>query len=263
MSTNIALQHFRVLGIDRSPNTGIYVLSEQVIVYFAGNNIVQHNLESKEQRFIAYTDSERGDAKCVAVTTNATLMAFALEMEASIIHIVDLQSWSRRPSINLPSGFSPTPFTALAFSGNSKFLIAQGTSADSTLFYFDVKSGNLLGFQKVTTTTPGSSGNTVNCISFNPNEPNSICCSGRGVFRQLTRSDKGFTVKQSSMTNKDTLDFKSHIWTMDGRTIILALADGRLSQVDSSSLRVDINLNNTSGTAVTQLTATPKGFICV
>jgi hypothetical protein len=69
----------------------------------------------------------------------------------------------------------------------------------------------------------------------NPTGPNSICCTGRGIFRRLTKGDKGFTVKQSAMTNKDSLDFKSQIWTSDGRTIILTLSDGRISQVNISS----------------------------
>jgi hypothetical protein len=48
MTVPVSLQYYRVLGIDRSPNTGIYMLNEQNVVYFAGNNIMLHNLESKE-----------------------------------------------------------------------------------------------------------------------------------------------------------------------------------------------------------------------
>jgi WD40 repeat protein len=192
-------------------------------------------------------------------------MAFALELDASTIHIVDLQSWKRRNSIMLLSGFSLTPFIALVFSGNNKFLIAQGTSTDSLLFYFDVKTGGLASSHKVVggTNTANPYNALVTYISVNPIDPNSICCTGRGIFRQLTKGDKSFTVKQSAMTNKDSLDFKSHIWTSDGRTIILALSDARISQVDSSSVRVDINLNNPTGASVTHLTATQKGFGCV
>ena len=261
----VSLHHFRVLGIDRSPATGIYMLNEQTVVYFSGNNIVNHNLETNQQRFIAYTDTERGDAKCVAITPNGTLLAYALELDASIIHMIDLQTWQRRPVISLPNGFLPTPFSCLAFSSNGKFLIAQGASSESLLYYFDVKSGSLLGSQKVINQPSSGAASTsvVTCISINPIEPNSICCTGKAIFRQLTKNDKGFTMKQSSMTNKDNFDFKSHIWTADGRTVIVALADGRLSQIDSTSVRVDININNTSGGPVMHLTATQKGFVCV
>jgi WD40 repeat protein len=191
-------------------------------------------------------------------------MDFALELDASMIHVVDLQAWQRRPSIALQSGFSPTSFTCLAFSGNGKFLIAQGGIAESILHYFDVKNGNHLGGTKVTTNpSSGSASNAiVTCISINPNEPASICCTGRGIFRLINKSDKGFIIKQSSMANKDTFDFRSHIWTLDGRTIITALADGRISQLDLSLVRVDINLNNPTGNPVTHLTATQKGFLC-
>jgi WD40 repeat protein len=241
------------------------MLNEQTVVYFAGNNLVLHNLDTKEQRFLSYTDTERGEAKCVTVASTVTLMAFALELDASTIHMVDLQAWQRRPSISLPSGFSPTSFTCLAFSGNGKFLIGQGGTGESMLHYFDVKNGNHLGGTKVTTnpSTTSSVNAIVTGISINPNEPASICCTGRGIFRLINKSDKGFIIKQSSMANKDTFDFRSHIWTLDGRTIITALADGRISQLDLSLVRVDINLNNPTGNPVTHLTATQKGFLCV
>jgi hypothetical protein len=67
-------------------------------------------------------------------------------------------------------------------------------------------------------------------------------------------------VKQSALTNKNSLDFKSQIRTSNGRMMVLALADGRISQVDNSSVRVDINLSNPT---VTPLTAMQKGFVCV
>jgi hypothetical protein len=44
-------------------------------------------------------DIERGDAKCVDVAADEPLMPLALELDASTIHIVDLQSWQRRNSI--------------------------------------------------------------------------------------------------------------------------------------------------------------------
>jgi WD40 repeat protein len=62
---------------------------------------------------------------------------------------------------------------------------------------------------------------------------------------------------------QDSLDFKSQIWTSEGRTIILALFDGWISQANISSVRVDIDLNNPTGATVTPLTATQEGFVCV
>ena len=267
MTTNqIGLQLSHVLGIDRNPNTGIYMPNENTIIYFAGNNLVNHNLETHEQRFLPYTDNEKGDVKCVAVTPNITLLAYGLEIDASTIYIIDVTNWVKRKTpITLPAGSSPTTFSALAFSSNGKNLIAQGASSEALLYYFEVQNGSLLGHQKITN-NPNSTSNAntvVNCISFNPTENNSICCTGRGIFRQLTKSDKGFIVKQGSMTNKDSVDFKSHIWTSDGKGVVVSSSDGRLGNIENSSVMVNIALSNTSGAPVTNLTATPKGFICV
>jgi WD40 repeat protein len=243
----VKLQPFRVLGIDRSRNTRIYVLSEHSVVYFAGTHIVKHDLESGEQRLLPYTDIEHGEANCVAVTTNSALMAFAVEMDCSIIHLVDIQNWRHRPPILLPAESLSAPVTALAFSGNSKFLVAH---AGDSLFYFDVKGGNLLG----TYTGPRDPlRGEVTCISFNPTDPLSICCTGNDIFRQLTKGPRGFTLKRSSIKSA-----KFHVWTLDGRTLILALADGGLLQVDSPSARVEIPLCDP-----THLVATQKGFLCV
>jgi len=265
-ANQIGLQHFRVLGIDRSSNTGVYMLNDNSVVYFSGNNIVSHNLENRDQRFLPYTDTSRGDVKSVAITPNTltgvALLAFSLELDASIIYLVDVMNWKRLKPITLPSSFTTMSFTALAFSSNGKFLIAQGNT-DSLLFYFDVSNGNLLGSHKVTAgPTTGPMNSVVTCISFNPTDHNSICCSGKGIFRQLTRSDKGFTVKQGPTTNRDSMDFKSHIWVGDGR-IITSTADGHLHCVEGPNVMMQLNLKNTSGTAPTHLTPTPKGFVCV
>jgi hypothetical protein len=101
----------------------------------------------------------------------------------------------------------------------------------------------------------------VTCISFTPSYAAPICCSGGVLFSRLTKRGKGFTVKQSVMTKTDTPDFKSRIWTLDRRTIVLVLADGRFWQVDSSSVRVDINLNNATDSLAPHLMVTPEGFI--
>jgi hypothetical protein len=74
---------------------------------------------------------------------------------------------------------------------------------------------------------------------------------------------KGFIMNQSAVTNKDSLDFKSQTWMSDGRTIVLVLSDGLISQVDSSPVHVDINFNNPTGATVTPLTARQKGFVRV
>lgn len=260
----VVLQHYRVWGIDRSQNTGVYMLGENTIVYFAGNNLVNHNLETKEQRFLPYTDASRGDIKCVAVTQitapGPTLLAYSLELDASIIYIVDISNWKRMRSITLSN--STVSFTSLAFSGNSKYLIAM-CSSDSQLFYFEASNGNLIGQHKVTAgPSTGPNNSVVTCISFNPLDPNSICCSGKGIFRQLTKNDKGFQVKQGSVGNRDSIDFRSHIWINDGR-IITAAADGHLYCVEGPNVMMTVPVKNTSGQPVTHLTPTPKGFIGV
>ncbi|OHS96012.1 hypothetical protein TRFO_10184 [Tritrichomonas foetus] len=262
----IDLKPSHVLGIDRNSNTGIYMLPDNTVVYFAGKNIVKHSFdaESRDQRFLPYTNKNSGDIECVAVTANCTMMAYSLKLDASIIHIVDIANWAKKKQIALPNGFSPTVFSALAFSSNGKYLIAQGNTSDSFLFYFDATNGNLLGTHKVSNNTNSSQAlnSIVNCISFHPNEPSQICCTGKGIFRQMTRSDKGFTVKQGSMTNRDNIDFKSHIWLPDGR-IVVATSDGQISYIENASVNHPISIANTSASPVTNLTATPKGFICV
>ena len=61
--TDVDIKPSHVLGIDRSPNTGIYMLPDNTVVYFAGKNIVKHSFdnESRDQRFIPYTNKNSGD----------------------------------------------------------------------------------------------------------------------------------------------------------------------------------------------------------
>lgn len=262
-ANQISLEQFRVMGIDRSPNTGIYLLGETTVVYFAGNNIVSHNWELKKQKFLPYTDTARGDVKCVAVSpptqNGQVFLAYSLELDASIIYIVELNTLKRQKSITLPN--STMSFTALAFSAGARYLIAMGNT-DSQIFYFDITNGSLVVSQKVTGNASTSTFNTsVNCISFHPTDVNTICCTGKGVYKLLVRSDKGFNYKQTP--SKDTYDFKEHIFVGLDSRIIASSTDGHLYCLDTPNYSMQIPIKNQTNGPITNLTLTPKGFVCV
>ena len=198
-----------------------------MVAYFTGNNIVQHNLKSKEIKFMPYTVHARGVVQCVSVSPpmqqGHVLLAFTLELDSTIIYIVELNQLKLQRSITVTN--SKKYFTFIVFSNMGRFLISI-INTDSQLFYFDLSNGAVFGQHKVTAgTTTGPFKSVVTCISFHPADVNSLCSSRKGIFRQLTKGYKGFSMKQSPSSNKENNDFKSHIWAGDNR-IITASADG-------------------------------------
>ncbi|EAY01716.1 hypothetical protein TVAG_317050 [Trichomonas vaginalis G3] len=247
------------MGVDCSSNSRIYSLGETTIVYFAGNNIVIYNWELKKQKFLQCTDISRGAIKCTAISPSTqsgqVFLSYTLELNSSIIYIVELNSLKHYRSITIPN--STISFTALAFSEGAHYLAALGNT-DSQLFIFDASSGSLITSQKVSENLYNTN---VNFVSFHPYDENMICCTGKGVYKLIERNNKEFDYKETPQL--DQYNIKEHIFAGTDNCVIVSTVDGHLFNLDSPDTPMQIQLKNNSNEPITNLTPTLKGFVCI
>lgn len=145
----IALAHPRHIFGYRTGVTGsVAYHDEQTIVFPSGANTVLYNIDQKLQKFIPATDRSEG-MTAMAVSPNRRYVAVAEKGEKATITIYDLHSLRKRKILSSPE-IQSTEFVSLAFSPDSKYLVAQGGRPDWTLLYWTWEKSKVMASVKTT-----------------------------------------------------------------------------------------------------------------
>ena len=141
MSIAIA-QARHIFGVKSGVAGNICYQDEQTIVYTSGANCVLYNIDQKLQKFIPV--SEKGNSMtAIAVSPNRRYVAIAEKGEKAIITIFDLHSL-RRKKVLSSSEVESKEYVSLAFSPDSKYLIAQGGKPEWTLLYWTWEKAKIM-----------------------------------------------------------------------------------------------------------------------
>lgn len=145
MSIAIA-QAKHIFGLKSGVSGNICYHDEQTIVYPAGANCILYNIDQKVQKFIAGTDKSEG-MTALAVSPNRRYVAIAEKLEKPTITIYDLHSLRKRKVLSAPDVIS-NEYVSLAFSPDSKYLVAQGGKPDYTLLYWTWEKSKVMAVTK-------------------------------------------------------------------------------------------------------------------
>ena len=145
----IALAQARhIFGLRSGVTTNIAYHDEQTIVYPSGANCILYNIDQKSQKFIPGSDKSEG-MTAMAVSPNRRYVAIAEKGEKATITIYDLHSLRKRKILSSPEVQS-TEYVSLAFSPDSKYLVAQGGRPDWTLLYWTWEKSKVMASTKTT-----------------------------------------------------------------------------------------------------------------
>jgi hypothetical protein len=126
-------------------------------------------------------------------------------------------------------------FVSLAFSPDSKLLMAQGGSPDWTLTIWTWEKAKFVASIK----TAASQNSTIYQCSFCPTDNNLICVTGNGVFKQLKLVDSTLKVLPNALNKREPQNYLCHAWLSDER-VVLGTDTGDLLLVDSLELKAFI-----------------------
>ena len=145
----IALANPRhIFGYRTGVTSSIAYHDEQTIVFPSGANTILYNIDQKSQKFIPATDRSEG-MTAMAVSPNRRYVAVAEKGEKATITIYDLHSLRKRKILSSPE-IQSTEFVSLAFSPDSKYLVAQGGRPDWTLLYWTWEKSKVMASVKTT-----------------------------------------------------------------------------------------------------------------
>ncbi|XP_064626846.1 cilia- and flagella-associated protein 57-like [Lineus longissimus] len=232
---SIALAQPRhIFGLKTGISGNIAFQDEQTIVYPSGANCILYNIDQKSQKFIPASEKSQG-MTAMAVSPNRRYVAIAEKGEKATITVYDLHSLRRRKVLSSPEVAS-TEFVSLAFSPDSKYLVAQGGQPDWTLLYWTWEKSKVMA---VTKTTNPQTNPPVYQVTFNPQDNTQLCVVGNGIFK-LFRYSEG-NLKQFAFQKLEPQNYLSQAWVSDER-VVVGTDMGKLMLFEAGELKHEFNL---------------------
>ncbi|KAL4237175.1 Cilia- and flagella-associated protein 57 [Mactra antiquata] len=266
MSIAIA-QARHIFGLKSGVSGNICYHDEQTIVYPSGANCILYNIDQKVQKFIPGTDKSEG-MTALAVSPNRRYVAIAEKLEKPTITIYDLHSLRKRKVLSSPD-VAAAEYVSLAFSPDSKYLVAQGGKPDYTLLYWTWEKSKVMA---VTKTSNPQTNPPIYQVSFNPQDNTQLCVVGNGIFKNFRYSEGN--LKTFNIQKVEPQNYLCHAWVSEER-VIVGTDTGRLMLFEAGEMKHEFNIAAmerdkkpgeeevaTGPPQITAIVAYSKGFAC-
>uniref|UniRef100_A0A7M4FJ19 Cilia and flagella associated protein 57 n=1 Tax=Crocodylus porosus TaxID=8502 RepID=A0A7M4FJ19_CROPO len=231
----IVAHPLHVFGLRPGVASNVCFFDEQIIIYPAGSGCVQYHVEQRWQKLIPGSEKSQG-MLALAISPNRRYLAISeIVQEKPTITIYELSSvpCKKRKVLN-SFDFPVEQFLSLAFSPDSKYLVAQTGPPESNLAYWMWEKQRLMAIVRADTQN-----NPVYQVSFNPQDNTQICITGNGIFK-LFRYIEG-TLKQTNFQRGEPQNYLSHAWLSEER-VIVGSDMGKLFLFESGDLRWETNI---------------------
>ncbi|KAG8132262.1 hypothetical protein E2320_010133 [Naja naja] len=130
--------------------------------------------------------------------------------------------------------FPVQEFISLAFSPDSKYLVAQAGPPESQLAYWMWEKQRTMAIIRVDVQN-----NPLYQVSFNPQDNTQVCVIGNGIFK-LYKYTEG-NLKQTNFLRGEPQNYLSHAWLSEEK-VIVGTDTGKLYLFDSGDLRWETSI---------------------
>eukprot|EP00286_Rhodomonas_abbreviata_P019738 CAMPEP_0181309260 /NCGR_PEP_ID=MMETSP1101-20121128/11919_1 /TAXON_ID=46948 /ORGANISM="Rhodomonas abbreviata, Strain Caron Lab Isolate" /LENGTH=1189 /DNA_ID=CAMNT_0023415733 /DNA_START=168 /DNA_END=3733 /DNA_ORIENTATION=- len=249
-----ALLHRHLFGVKGDVRDPICYIDEQTVLYPAGHNTCIFNLEQRIQRFLPGTEKTE-EITAIAVSPNKKFVAVAEKSDKGIITVFDLHSLKRRRLLTTTDSNSKE-FVSLAFSPDSKLLMAQGGAPDWVLMLWTWEKAKVVAAVK-TAATPNS---VMYQCSFSPTDNNFITVTGNGVFKQLKLVDSNLKLLPNALNKREPQNYLCHAWLSEER-VVVGTDTGDLLVVDGVELKAFIPRAPSDSSSIESVIGYSKGLV--
>ena len=249
-----ALLHRHFFGVKGDVREPVAYVDEQTVLYPAGHNTCIFNLEQRIQRFLPGTDKTE-EITAIAVSPNKKFVAVAEKSDKGVITVFDLHSLKRRRLLTSTDSHSKE-FVSLAFSPDSKLLMAQGGAPDWCLTIWTWEKAKFMAAIK-TAATPNS---VIYQCSFSPTDNNLITVTGNGVFKQLKLVDSNLKVLPNALNKREAQNYQCHAWLSDDR-VVVGTDTGDLLVIDGVELKAFIPRSPSDSNSIESIVGFSKGLV--
>ncbi|PFH36656.1 WD domain, G-beta repeat-containing protein [Besnoitia besnoiti] len=252
-----SLVHRHIFGAKGDVKNAVHYVEQGLVAYPAGHHVVLYSTETRTQKFLLGSDESTG-CTCLAMSMNRRFLAVGEKCpQRALVTIHDLLTNKRKKSLAFVECAS-TSFVSLAFSSDTKLLLALGGPPDWCLVYWAWEKPKVLASYKINIPSK-----VRHCeCSFNPVDANVVCMIGDGVSRLMKLQDGSFRPVQNHLLKREGQGYTCHAWLMDGN-IIAGTEAGELLLFDNGGdFRASLTCAPGSKGSVLCIIPTSKGFIC-
>ncbi|OEH79837.1 wd g-beta repeat-containing protein [Cyclospora cayetanensis] len=272
----VSLSCHHVFGSKPNVRGGVHFTEASAVCYPCGRLMVLHKLEKKAQKFLHGAD-EGLETVCTAVSQNKRYLLVGERSERrALVSVYDLITLKTKKTLAFADCQS-TEFRSVAFSGDSRHILALGGPPDWCLVYWAWEKAKVVASYKSGCSLSLLPAVLLLCIahsqlgmpslefcecSFNPLDSSIVCLVGDGVSRMLRLQDGQLRVMQNYLYKRQGQQFTSHAWLCDD-SLIVASHSGDLTLLDGTGDFV-ATLSCSPGLPGTLrcLVPTSKGFVC-
>nr|XP_055111383.1 cilia- and flagella-associated protein 57 isoform X5 [Symphalangus syndactylus] len=231
----VVAQTLHVFGLRSHVANNIFYFDEQIIVFPSGNHCVKYNVDQKWQKFIPGSDKSQG-MLALSISPNRRYLAISETVqEKPAITIYELSSIPcRKRKVLNNFDFQVQKFISMAFSPDSKYLLAQTSPPESNLVYWLWEKQKVMAIVRIDTQN-----NPVYQVSFSPQDNTQVCVTGNGMFK-LLRFAEG-TLKQTNFHRGEPQNYLAHTWVADDK-IVVGTDTGKLFLFESGDQRWETSI---------------------
>ncbi|XP_058298827.1 cilia- and flagella-associated protein 57 isoform X3 [Hylobates moloch] len=231
----VVAQTLHVFGLRSHVANNIFYFDEQIIVFPSGNHCVKYNVDQKWQKFIPGSDKSQG-MLALSISPNRRYLAISETVqEKPAITIYELSSIPcRKRKVLNNFDFQVQKFISMAFSPDSKYLLAQTSPPESNLVYWLWEKQKVMAIVTIDTQN-----NPVYQVSFSPQDNTQVCVTGNGMFK-LLRFAEG-TLKQTNFHRGEPQNYLAHTWVADDQ-IVVGTDTGKLFLFESGDQRWETSI---------------------
>uniref|UniRef100_H2N7Q7 Cilia- and flagella-associated protein 57 n=1 Tax=Pongo abelii TaxID=9601 RepID=H2N7Q7_PONAB len=231
----VVAQTLHVFGLRSHVANNIFYFDEQIIIFPSGNHCVKYNVDQKWQKFIPGSDKSQG-MLALSISPNRRYLAISETVqEKPAITIYELSSIPcRKRKVLNNFDFQVQKFISMAFSPDSKYLLAQTSPPESNLVYWLWEKQKVMAIVRIDTQN-----NPVYQVSFSPQDNTQVCVTGHGMFK-LLRFAEG-TLKQTNFQRGEPQNYLAHTWVADDK-IVVGTDTGKLFLFESGDQRWETSI---------------------
>ena len=215
-------------GVRSGVDGGVHFTGDSTVLYPAGSGVARVSTKDGSQELVSLANKGK---RITALALNSTkkLVAFTEYGDRPLLIVYDLETHKRKKLLRCAE-FKSKEVVSLAFSHDSKYLLAQGGAPDFQLVYFFWEKGKVITTSKTVTSSSG----WVTEVSFHPKDHDVVCIVGKGIFR-LCRLIEG-VLKTFGFTKGDQMNCFSHDW-LSPRHVLVATEKGKVLLFEDAELK--------------------------
>ncbi|KAJ3101659.1 Cilia- and flagella-associated protein 57 [Phlyctochytrium planicorne] len=251
MAQNVLVQS-HVFGVNREVRNNVTYLDEQTILYPAGTQLVQYNVEQKVQKFLPVNEGDGITTLHISSGQAYAAVAVKSAEKGPFVIVMDVQNPRKRKILMPPEGIQskvvsysdyfaeanaslPQEIISVSFSNDSKHVLAQSGAPDWGLYYWSWEKTKLLATLKTSTNNTSE----IHQMTCNPFDLSStqVCLTGNSIFRIYRYQEGNFKLINQQKPDKNLL---CHCWINDVR-IVAGTDDSKILVFDSGDLILEIS----------------------